>query len=104
MEKAERVSQKTGIPVDEIKEAFGISVTDEDIEKITTVKKAEEVYDDIPDGSEAEKKAMDKWEQLSSEEVEAATTIEEVEEVYYRAPEGSEVQEKAIIKIYELSE
>ena len=65
----------------------------------TTFGEVARVYWDAPEGSEAEKVALEKLKTILKSRLAAATTLEEVRGVYWDAPYGSEVRKAAAEKL-----
>jgi len=69
----------------------------------TTFGEVARVYWDAPEGSEAEKVALEKLKTILKSRLAAATTLEEVWGVYRYAPEGSEVRKAVLEKMLSLA-
>ncbi|MFH1445571.1 MAG: hypothetical protein ABIF08_03770 [Nanoarchaeota archaeon] len=89
----ERMSKETDIGVSAIKNALGIPLEEC---KDSTIEEVRAVYDDAPDGSEAQAAAFNKC-------IELASTIEEVRAAYNDASYGSEAESAALEKWNKLS-
>src|SRR3989344_1749592 len=82
-----------------------VSPTDDDsyweshLAAATTPEEVQGVYRNAPGGSEVEKAAREKLEEILTPRLAAATTFEEVRGVYEDAPYGSEVQKAAKKKL-----
>ncbi len=99
-EKIAKISEKTGIPEKNFREALGIPPEPCSATTIEDVKRA---WRRARSGSDAEKSATEKWDELSMEEVNTATTAEQVEKAHKRARNNSAARKVAAEKWDELS-
>jgi len=93
----ERMAREMDIGMADIKDALGIPMSEEC--NASTIGEARVAYHRALGGSEAERAAMEKWEELSLEEVKSASTADEAKEAYDRTPGGSEAEKAAIKKL-----
>lgn len=99
--KIQTVAGQTCLSEWKIREIVGLPFTEEC--PATTVEEAQEYFDRASCGSQAEKVAELKWDQLSLEEVEKATTPEQVLKAFEEAPNNQKAAIAAIKKLYELT-
>ena len=98
----EQLARTLNLPKEKILWALGKDPYLEMAQTATTPEQAREAFNEAPSGSEAQKLALEKWQELSLVKVQAATTLEQAWEAYDGALSGSEAQKLAIIKMIEL--
>ncbi|MBI5765986.1 hypothetical protein HZA71_02035, partial [Candidatus Falkowbacteria bacterium] len=88
----EQLARVLNLPEEKILWALGKDPHLKRVKAATTLEQAWEAYYEAPSGSEAQKLAREKWQQLSLAQAQAATTLKQAREAYHEASSGSEAQ------------
>jgi len=94
-EKIVQISEKFGIPIYKIKQAFDLplaSCSD------STIEEAQAAYDNATEDSETEYVAFKKWVELFLNEVTKITTIDEAKTSFNNAPDDSVESQNAVLQ------